>query len=136
MLTKFLARLLGLWIVLVIVGLVLTRQASVATINALFSDAPLMWVTGIFTMLVGLVIVLLHNRWSGGGLPVVVTLYGWIALLKGISLVWLPAPVQGIAWQSLRFDRFFFVYVFVALVIGGYLVYGGFARRPPRRRAA
>ncbi len=134
MLTKYLAKVLGLWIVLALLGMIFARHTSVTTMNALFTNPPLMWVTGVFTMLVGLIVVVLHNRWSGGALPVIVTLYGWIALVKGVSLVWLRPEVQSAAWRSLQFDRFFIVYVVVALAIGGYLIYGGFTA--PRHRPA
>lgn len=130
MLTKVLARILGFWIVLAVVGLIVARQSWILALNALFADPPLIWVTGIFTMLVGLTIVVLHNRWSGGVLPVIVTVYGWIALLKGLSLVWLPAGSQNAAWQALQFDRFYVGYVVVALAIGAYLIYGGFTYQP------
>lgn len=126
MLTKVLARILGFWIVLAVIGLIVARQSWLLALNALFADPPLVWVTGVFTILVGLTIVVLHNRWSGGALPVVVTLYGWIALLKGLSLVWLPAGAQNAAWQALQFDHFYIAYVVVALAIGAYLIYGGF----------
>lgn len=130
MLTKYLAKVMGLWIVLAVLGIVVTRETSIPMINGLFSDLPLLWVTGIFTMLVGLIVVVVHNRWSGGALPVVVTLYGWIALIKGLTFVWLPPSVQTAAWRSLHFDQYYLAYLPIALIIGGYLVYGGFTYQP------
>jgi vacuolar-type H+-ATPase subunit I/STV1 len=92
--TKFLARLMGFWIVLTVVGMMVTPAASLQAITRLFSDPALMWITGVFTLLIGLAVVLTHNRWSGGAVPVLVTLYGWIALVKGLLFIWLPAEVQ------------------------------------------
>ncbi len=132
MLTKYLAKVMGLWIVLAVLGLIVTRQTSLTILTALFNDQPLMWVTGVFTMLVGIIVVVIHNRWSGGPLPVLVTLYGWIALIKGLMFLWLPPSAQAAAWQSLHFDRFYYGYLIVALIIGGYLTYGGFATSGPQ----
>jgi hypothetical protein len=48
----------------------------IAAIDALFADPALMLISGIFTLVIGFAVVIGHNRWSGGALPVVVTLYG------------------------------------------------------------
>ena len=135
MTTKFLAKLMGLWIVLTALGMIFNRQTTIATMNSLFADAPLMWITGVFTLLLGLAVVLTHNRWSGGALSVIVTLYGWIALIKGLLFVWLPAPAQAAFYQGMHFERFYYAYLLVALIIGGYLIYGGFRNETPTTRA-
>jgi hypothetical protein len=125
-LTKYFARLIGLWVVLTVLGIAANRQASFDALNAFFSDPALMWITGIFTVLVGLVIVVAHNYWTGGVLPVLVTLYGWVALIKGLLFVWLPSSAQTEFYRALHFEKFYGVYFVVALALGGYLVYGGF----------
>jgi hypothetical protein len=129
-LISYLAKLLGLWIVIAVASMAANRLATVAILNALFSDPALVWVTGIFTLLVGLAIVLIHNRWSGGATPVIVTFYGWAALVKGLLLLSLPPAVQLQSYEALHFDRYFYAYFVVALVLGGYLIYGGFKNAP------
>jgi hypothetical protein len=124
--TKFLAKLLGLWLVLVAVGIIANRQATLGAVSALLVDPALAWITGVFTLLLGLAIVLTHNRWSGGAATVIVTLYGWIALLKGLLFIWLPLPLETGFYQALHLDQLSLVYGLVALALGGYLVYGGF----------
>ena len=39
----------------------------------------------------GLAIVLLHNYWSGGALTVIITLLGWLTLIKAVLLLVLPS---------------------------------------------
>lgn len=136
MLTRYLARLLGLWAFLVIGAMVADRPATIAATNALFTDPALMWVTGVFTTLIGLAIVLAHNRWSGGAVSVIVTVFGWAALIKGFLFVALPPQAQTAFYQSLHFERYFYGYFVVALALGGILIYGGFADRPTADRPA
>src|ERR1019366_7185833 len=50
----------------------------------------LVLVTGILTMVGGVAAVDGHNVWSGGALPVTVTLLGWVTLIKGIALIAAP----------------------------------------------
>ena len=124
--TTFLAKLLGLWVVLAVLSLALNREASIATLNALFADPALLWVTGAFTTVIGLAIVLVHNRWSGGLLCVLVTLYGWLALIKGVLFLVFPAPAQADFFRAMHFDQYFYEYLAVALAIGAFFTYEGF----------
>ena len=80
--TIFLARLLGLFLLAVSLSLFLRRPEVLATISALIQDAPLLLILSMTALVAGLAIVLSHNIWSGGALPVVVTLFGWIILLR------------------------------------------------------
>ena len=125
-LTKFFARFLGLWALLAVSAMISNRETTISALNALFADPALMLVTGIFTMAIGLPIVILHNRWSGGALAVIVTLYGWIVLVKGLLFLCLPSPAQAALYQSLHFQESFYGYLVVSLVIGAYLTYAGF----------
>jgi hypothetical protein len=129
MLTKFLARLLGLWMVLTMLSMIATRSATLAAISTLFKDAPLMWITGVFTLLGGLALVLGHNRWSTA-LAAIVSFYGWAALVKGLLFLCFPASTQLAFYRALHFDRFFYAYLLISLVLGGYLIYGGFKSSP------
>jgi hypothetical protein len=124
--TSLLARLLGLWLVLTVGGMLLDRADALIAMAQLFQSAALLWVTGVFTSLFGLAVVLTHNRWSGGPLTIITTLYGWIALAKGLVFIWLPASAQQASFAALRFDRYYYFYLAVALLVGAYLTYGGF----------
>jgi hypothetical protein len=126
--TKLWARILGLWTLLAVVGMVADRQNTIDVVNGFFASAALMWTVGVFTTLVGVVILVTHNRWSGGLLPVIVTIYGWMVLIKGVTFVWLPASAAGAFYNSPQFSRYFYGYFIVSLVIGAYLTYGGFSK--------
>ena len=126
--TIYLARFLGLGIILTVLGMVANKQTAVETMSELFSQPALMWVTGVFTMFLGLAIVLAHNRWSGGALPIIVTLYGWLVLAKGLMFVWLPASAEQAFYGSLHFGEYFYLYFVVSLAVGAYLTYGGFKK--------
>ena len=51
-----------------------------STIISLENNHPI--ILGMITLLIGLPIVLLHNIWIGT-LPIIVTVFGWIIVLKG-----------------------------------------------------
>jgi hypothetical protein len=68
--------------------------------------------------------VLGHNVWSGGALPVVVTLVGWATLVKGLLLLFLPpGAAPGALLGSLRYEQLFYMYTGISLLLGIYLTY-------------
>lgn len=102
------------------------RQATVDAVSALIADPAVVLVLGVITLSLGLAMVLGHNVWSGGALPVVVTIVGWLTLLKGLLLTFLtPRGAFGYL-STMQYDRLFYVYAGVTLVLGAYLTYGGF----------
>jgi hypothetical protein len=74
--------------------------------------------------------VLAHNIWSGGALVIVVTLVGWMALIKSLFFLFLPHEMEaGLFLGQLHYRQLFYVYAAISLVLGIYLTYGGFRAR-------
>ena len=67
-LTIYLARLVGLSVVLLAAGLLVRGNAL---IMATVADGPVMLLYASFSLAAGLAIILGHNVWSGGTLPVI-----------------------------------------------------------------
>jgi hypothetical protein len=85
--TIFLGRLLGLYLVAISGGMLANRRRTLATLDEMARSGPWMLFSGMVATTGGLAVVLGHQVWSGGALPVVVTLVGWAALLKGVTLL-------------------------------------------------
>ena len=131
--TIFLSRLIGLYCILVVPSMVLHRQATVDWMTVVFNNPALMWVLSVITLTIGLAMVLAHNFWSGGALPVVVTLVCWATLIKGLLFLFLPAGVESeFISSALRNPLLFYVWMTPSLLIGIYLTYGGFKSRTTR----
>jgi len=128
-LTVFLSRLIGLFAILFALCLITHKQATVETMTALVQNPPLLLIFGMVWLATGLAIVLGHNAWSGGALPVVVTLVGWLILIRGLLLLFLsPAAAIGL-FAGLHFEELFYVYLAISLLFGIYLTYNGFRSR-------
>jgi uncharacterized membrane protein YkgB len=125
--TIFLSRLIGLYCILVALSMMSRRQATVETVTALLQNQSLMFIVGVITLAAGLAMVLAHNIWSGGALVVVVTLVGWVTLIKGLSFLFLSPEVEAELYlRQLHYQQFFYMYAAISLVLGIYLTYGGF----------
>jgi vacuolar-type H+-ATPase subunit I/STV1 len=127
MLTTYLAKLLGLYCVIVSLALSLNKQSAIGTVNDWMKSPPLTMLTGVITLTIGLALVIGHNVWSGGALTVTVTVLGWLTLIKGLTFLALPPARAARFYEALEYERFFFVYMGVTFVLGLYLIVSAFS---------
>ena len=122
--TLFLTQLFGLYFLVMGIVLVVRHKTLSQIINNFLADEALMFFAGIFVLLLGLSLVLVHNSW-GTGIEWVITLIAWLTLLKGIFYLLFPSVIISISkWFS---SRGMFVYGGIfAILIGLYLTSQGF----------
>ena len=116
--TVFLGRLLGLYLVAISLGMLANRRRTVDTLDEMARSGSWMLFSGMVATAAGLAVVLGHQVWSGGALPVVVTLMGWAALLKGVTLLLVPAERMADAYKGMGFERSFHAWMVAVLAIG------------------
>ncbi len=122
-LTIYLARFIGLFTVLLVVGLLVRGSA---TVEAAVADGSVMLVYAIVSLAVGLAIILGHNVWSGGALPVVITVVGWLMLVKGLVLLLVTPETMTQLFGGMHYAEHYFFYLLPALGLGLYLTWAGF----------
>jgi hypothetical protein len=125
--TIFLSKLIGIYCILIAIPMAVNKQANIQMVTALVDDAPVLYLLGVTIVAVGVAMILSHNIWSGGALPVIVTLVGWLTLIKGLLFLFFPPPAAAgvILWGN-AYRQYYFVDVALALILGAYLTYGGF----------
>jgi hypothetical protein len=67
----------------------------------------------------------LHDYWSGGALPVIVTLIGWLTLVKAVVLVVLPSNKLVALYGGVS-PTHILISGSVTLLLGIYLTVAGF----------
>ena len=103
-------------------------QATVEIMKAIIRDPPLLYFVGLMGVTAGLAIVLGHNVWSGGALPIIVTLFGWASLVKGILLLVLsPETESRVFIVGFHYEQGPSLYAAFVLFLGAYLTYAGFS---------
>lgn len=128
--TAYLSKLIGIYCILVALAMAVNKEATVQTVIAIVHNGPVSFTFGLILVAAGLAVVLSHNVWSGGPLPVIVTVVGWLTLIKGLLFLFLPPPAAvGIFLWGPAYDRFFYLDVALAFILGVYLTYGGFKSR-------
>jgi hypothetical protein len=112
---------------LVIIGVTLFNKSY---FNEVMSDLAnskgLLWLTGLITFVMGMVMVALYNVWSADW-RLLVTLLAWLTVIKGAVIMLVPSSMMQLYrrfWSShlLTYSALY------ALVLGGVLLFLGLAR--------
>jgi hypothetical protein len=129
--TTFLSRVIGIYCLIFAVVEATHRTTMIETTTALTNAPASLFLAGAFTLLLGAGMVVGHNVWSGGAAPVVVTIVGWAALLKGAGLMFLSQGQAAGVLEVAHFADLYYFYTAITLVLGLYLTYAGFSARRP-----
>ncbi len=135
--TRMFARVLGPFLVIVCVTAVV-RDSDMRTVVADFGANPIWpWVAGSFILAGGLIIVALHQCWQGAA-AVVVSVMGWLLVLRGLVVLAFPKAFMFIANSVLDASALWQAVCVCFALIGLYLTYVGWrpAPRQPIPRAA
>jgi putative exporter of polyketide antibiotics len=125
--TRFLSRLIGLYCLIAALAMASHRETTLGIVASLVHDEPLLFIVGILTLLGGLAWILAHNKWTGGSYAVLITILGWLTLLKGVLELSLPhGEAPAFFLGTLHYARLFYLYMGFSALIGAYLCYGGF----------
>ena len=125
--TLFLSRLIGLYCLLVGLSMMSHKQLTVEGVTALFQNPSLTLLLGFITLGASLAMVLAHNLWWSGPLALIITLIGWLALIKSLLFLFLsPAMESRFFLGQLRYQQFFYDYAAVSVALGIFLIYAGF----------
>ena len=124
MLSFFLAKLLGLYLLIVISAVFINRKNLERIVKDFSSNLALVYVSGFFNLLVGLLVVLSHNIWTNDW-RVLITIIGWITFFKGVIRLFAPEKVTSLAN---KFNKTYFLNIICVIffLIGLYLTYKGF----------
>jgi len=91
--STFIARILGPSLVIIGIGLLLEGDVFRAMAGEFLRSPGLIYLSGILTLVAGLAILNLHHLWVRDW-RVLVTIFGWLALLGGIVRILAPFSVQ------------------------------------------
>jgi hypothetical protein len=127
--TVFLGKLIGFYLLFFALYLLVQPRTALATLTDFIQSPTLVLLCAILAVTAGLAIILNHNVWKGGAFPVVVTIIGWLALIKGLVLLLLPPSAQIAYWGSLRFSQLYYGCDGAMFVIAIYLLSSAFAAR-------
>jgi hypothetical protein len=124
--TLFLARLIGLFLIVVSLAMLVQKQGLAPSFEALIHDRVALLIIALIGLVAGLAMILAHNVWSGGVLPVAVTVIGWLLALRNALILLLPAHALVALFEALHVEQLYYVYAVIDLLIGVLLTSAAF----------
>jgi hypothetical protein len=130
-LTIYLSRLIGIVALVIGVAMLVDKQMVVMALGQLGVDRTPLLLLGFIRVACGAAIVLVHNVWSRGFWPLVVTLTGWAILVRGVMVLFVPPDVMAALLDAAHVYDFYYVYAAIPLLLGAYLSLRGFSAAAP-----
>jgi len=121
----FIARVFGLSYLILGAGFMINRKAFRQVMVDFCKNAALVFFTGLFALVIGVVIILTHNVWVANW-TVLITLIGWGGLIKGIWMIVFPNTVSKFMESYQKNENLLVIHSIVALILGAILTFFGF----------
>lgn len=120
-----LAQLLGPFIIAIGLGVIINAKALPLIGDGFSKNLGLVFLSGVFTLLGGLTILLFHNIWAADW-RLIITIFGWITLIKGLWLTVLPQTVAKVAGLYLKNTSLVLAVWIIMLLFGAFLTSKGY----------
>jgi len=121
----FIARIFGICYLVMGIGFLINRKAFQRVMEDFDKNAALLFFSGLFALVTGVVIVLVHNVWVAHW-SVIITLIGWAGIIKGIGLIVFPGAVSRFMKAYQKNKNLLSFHSAVALILGAVLAFFGF----------
>jgi hypothetical protein len=120
--SKLIAGFIGPALAAMGVAMLVNRELFPVIIDQISHDYGLIVLSGILSLLAGIAIVRVHNIWSGGW-QVIVTVFGWLAILGGLARMWVPQMAGPIADSFTAGSTALHIAGAALIALGGFLSY-------------
>jgi hypothetical protein len=85
---------------------------------------------GIMALVVGFLLVTFHNTWTKD-FSVIITILGWMALIKGVTILVLPKVMVALTKAMVEKENFFKIESVIIIILGLGLAFLGFCPKSP-----
>lgn len=125
-LSIFLAKAFGLMMLLPGLGMLLDKKSYEKIMKEFTDGYGHLFTHGFLALFAGLAMVTYHNIWEGEWWVILITIFGWISLLKGVLRLLFPGMVLGMLKSMMKNKSFLMWSGWAALVLGAVFSYYGF----------
>ena len=121
----FIAKLMGPILFVVAVSILINEKNTRAMAKEVFGSHALIYVFGIFDLLIGLVLVAVHNVWVMDW-RVIITVIGWLSIVRGLVRILFAPYLMKHGPKLLKKQGLLMGIAIVMLILGAVLSYYGY----------
>ncbi len=125
--SKFLSKVIGLYLIIISAAMLANMPSFFNHVHSLVTNPSLMFVTGFFTLILGLLMIVSHNIWQWNW-RVIITISAWLVLLKALSLILFPEFVDHMTALFVSNQSLAYGAASLDFILGLLLAYLGFKR--------
>lgn len=122
--TLIIAQVLGIVFVVLGLSMFFNKKNTISVMEELVRSKSFMWIGGFMALIMGVVIIEINNAGSSR-LHLLVSIIGWLALIKGIFLLLFPNMAASF-YEKVNKSSAFVLAGLIAFVLGLILLYKGF----------
>ncbi|CRX37875.1 hypothetical protein [Estrella lausannensis] len=119
-----LAKVFGLYFLVIAAAFFLNPDRFKNLYGKIAHDENFLFLGGLLAVLIGAVIISLHNEWVWGW-PVIITILGWWSLAKGGALLAFPESIKFFSFIQNQPPMFYRILSLVYFGLGLFLAYKG-----------
>lgn len=116
--TFLVAKVMGIYMVVSGFMLILKGKSLVMMMKDFYNHPALVYLTSTILIFLSSIYLIQFNLWDS--VPrVIVTIFVWLIMLKGLSYIFIPKLLSGISVK--KYQKYFMLYGFIAMFVGIYL---------------
>ncbi len=119
------SKFIGPFIIITGISVLFNIKIYHKIVEEFFKDPALVYITGLITFVAGLAVVIFHNTWAADW-TIIITLIGWLTLIKGAWLVVLPGTLLKIAKAWIKDTKRLAIHCAIMIAIGIFLTAKGY----------
>lgn len=123
--TIFLAKLLGIYMIIVGLIFMIRRKAMMPAMKELIKNRALLYIICILELAAGIAVVLSHNIWTWG-YELIITVVGWLLIIEGVVYLILPHRKVEKILSKFNTPVWYGAGGVAAVILGAYLAARGF----------
>ncbi|CEG56156.1 hypothetical protein [Legionella fallonii] len=123
--SKFLSKVLGFYLFIIGSAMLLNMHQFTSHVVKLINDTQLMFVSGFFVLILGLLMVVSHNVWQWSW-RLIITIIAWLILFKGVSIIYFPKYLDTVTIHFVRNMSISYTAASIDVILGLVLIYKGF----------
>lgn len=116
-LSLFLAKAIGLYYIIVSIAYLFNKTRLRALTLGILNNPPYLMLSGFIALIIGILLVVTHNLWVWDW-RVIITIIGWLAFLKGISILFIPEFMIDLSRKWMENNMAYYITFLIVLIIG------------------